>query len=68
MRLPSGIQVYGIHDLRKKKKDRKEKETASVICVGGVRGKTHSQFSILPMCQEETLSIHIKYLAFIHYK
>ena len=51
MRLPSSIQVYGIHDLRKKNK--KEKDTSCVICVGGVRGKTQSQFNTLPMVQEE---------------
>ena len=51
MRLPPSIQVYGIHDLRKKNK--KEKDTSCVICVGGVRGKTQSQFNTLPMVQEE---------------
>ena len=52
----------------KKKTERKKIPPLLSCCVGGFRGKTQSQFSTLPMCQEETLSIQITYLAFIHYK
>ena len=56
------------HSRFAKKKNRKEKDTAWVICVDSVRGKTQSQFNTLPKFQEETLSIQIKYLSVIHYK
>ena len=62
------VRHSGVRHSRFAKKKKKEKDTACVICVGGVRGKTQSQFNTLPMFQEETLSIQIKYLFVIHYK